>query len=128
MGTVDCRSLAEGIVREVGGEANIASATHCATRLRLKLRDESKADKAAIEKLPGVITVMQAGGQTHVVIGNNVPTVYAELDKFTKLAGQDADGAGAPAGNLFNRFIDLVSSIFQPICGRWPEPVCSRRS
>ena len=119
MGSVDYRSLAADIVREVGGEENIASATHCATRLRLRLRDEGKADKATIEQLPGVITVMQAGGQYQVVIGNDVPTVYSELGKITKLTGDDRPGAGgAPKGNLFNGFIDLVSSILQPIL--WP--------
>lgn len=119
MAAVDYRSLAQDIVREVGGEDNITSATHCATRLRLKLRDESKADKAAIEKLPGVITVMQAGGQYQVVIGDNVPHVHAELGRITKLADEDApEGDDAPKGNLFNRFIDLVSSIISPII--WP--------
>src|SRR5919107_3848921 len=49
MAKVDYRSLAGDILHEVGGEGNIAGATHCATRLRLKLRDEAKADKAAIE-------------------------------------------------------------------------------
>lgn len=119
MAAVDYRSLAAGIVQEVGGEDNIASATHCATRLRLKLRDDSKADKAAVEKLPGVITVMQAGGQFQVVVGNDVPTVHAELGKITKLTGEDAPEADeAQKGNLFNRFIDLVSSIISPII--WP--------
>jgi PTS system beta-glucosides-specific IIC component len=120
MATVDYRSLAGDILNEVGGEANIAGATHCATRLRLKLRDEAKADKAAIEKLPGVITVMQAGGQYQIVIGDNVPTVYAELGKITKLTGDAAASDDAPVahGSLFNRFIDLISSIFSPII--WP--------
>lgn len=119
MATVDYRSLAGDILHEVGGEGNIAGATHCATRLRLKLRDEAKADKAAIEKLPGVITVMQAGGQYQIVIGDNVPTVYAELGKITKLTGDaQTDEEPAPHGNLFNRFIDLISSIFSPII--WP--------
>ncbi len=119
MAAVDYRSLAEGILHEVGGEDNIASATHCATRLRLKLRDDSMADKAAVEKLPGVITVMRAGGQFQVVVGNDVPTVYAELGKITDLNGEDAPADGeAPRGNLFNRFIDLVSSIISPII--WP--------
>lgn len=119
MATVDYRSLAGDILQGVGGERNIASATHCATRLRLKLRDDSKADQAAIEKLPGVITVMKAGGQFQVVIGNNVPTVYAELGKITKLTDDDA-GSDEPVahGNLFNRFIDLISSIFSPVI--WP--------
>jgi beta-glucoside PTS system EIICBA component len=120
MATVDYRSLAGDILQGVGGEMNIASATHCATRLRLKLRDDSKADQTAIEKLPGVITVMKAGGQFQVVIGNNVPTVYAELGKITKLTGDDAGASAEPVqhGNLFNRFIDLISSIFSPVI--WP--------
>ena len=120
MPSVDYRSLAGDILQGVGGENNIASATHCATRLRLKLRDDAKADTAAIEKLPGVITVMKAGGQYQVVIGNNVPTVYAELGKITKLTGDDAGANDEPVahGNLFNRFIDLISSIFSPVI--WP--------
>ncbi|MFF1252569.1 beta-glucoside-specific PTS transporter subunit IIABC [Pseudarthrobacter sp. NPDC058329] len=120
MAAVNYRSLAEDILHEVGGEDNITTATHCATRLRLKLRDESKANKAAIEKLPGVITVMQAGGQYQVVIGDNVPSVYAELGKISKVTDENAPGENVEAatGNIFNRFIDLVSSIFQPII--WP--------
>ncbi|MFJ6027286.1 beta-glucoside-specific PTS transporter subunit IIABC [Pseudarthrobacter sp. NPDC092424] len=119
MATVDYRSLAGDIVAGVGGESNIAGATHCATRLRLKLRDEAKADTAAVEKLPGVITVMKAGGQYQVVIGDNVPTVYAELGRITKVTdGTPAEAETAPQGNLFNRFIDLISSIFSPVI--WP--------
>lgn len=119
MAIVDYRSLAGDIVAGVGGESNIASATHCATRLRLKLRDEAKADTATVEKLPGVITVMKAGGQYQVVIGDNVPTVYAELGRITKVTDDtNAEAETAPQGNLFNRFIDLISSIFSPVI--WP--------
>lgn len=119
MATVDYRSLAGDILQGVGGEQNIASAAHCATRLRLKLRDDAKADTATIEKLPGVITVMRAGGQYQIVIGDNVPTVYAELGKITKLTGDAAeDEAPAPHGNLLSRFIELISAIFNPVI--WP--------
>ncbi len=52
MATVDYRSLAGDILQGVGGETNIASATHCATRLRLKLRDDAKADTTAIRNSP----------------------------------------------------------------------------
>ncbi len=119
MPSVDYKALAPQILEKVGGEANIASMAHCATRLRLKLKDESKADKAAVEKLPGVITVMPAGGQFQVVIGNNVPILYEEMGKITKLG----EGAGAvadagPKGNLFNQFIQLISSLLTPIL--WP--------
>ena len=118
MPSVDYRSLAGDILQQVGGEENITSAAHCATQLRLKLRDESKANKAAIENLPGVITVMQAGGQYQVVIGNNVPLVYEELGRITKLGDAAHTGEAGPKGNLFNQFIELISSIFQPML--WP--------
>lgn len=119
MVSVNYRTLAEDILEGVGGEGNVASATHCATRLRLTLRDDAKANTAAVEKLPGVITVMKAGGQYQVVIGNDVPTVFAELGKISRFGGEDSADAQAPAqGNLFNRFIQMVSSIFQPIL--WP--------
>lgn len=99
MASVDYRGLAPQILERVGGEANIATMAHCATRLRLKLKDEGKADKAAIEKLPGVITVMQAGGQYQIVIGNNVPQVYEGLAAITKLGeGSDA-AADGPKGS-----------------------------
>jgi PTS system beta-glucosides-specific IIC component len=115
MATVNYRSLAGDILEGVGGEHNVVSATHCATRLRLRLRDETKADKSAIGKLPGVITVVQAGGQYQVVIGDNVPTVHQELMRLTSL-GEDAPTAEeGPRGNLVNRAIDLISSILQPI-------------
>ncbi|HZK05915.1 MAG TPA: beta-glucoside-specific PTS transporter subunit IIABC [Actinomycetaceae bacterium] len=119
MAVVDYRSLAGDILENVGGEDNIVQATHCATRIRFKLRDESKARKAVIEKLPGVVTVVQAGGQYQVVIGNNAPLVYEGLSTRMKLDDSSAASAGdAPKGSLLNRFIDLISSIFSPIL--WP--------
>lgn len=119
MAAVDYRSLAGQILEKVGGEANVASVAHCATRLRFKLKDTAKANKAAVEKLAGVITVVEAGGQFQVVIGNDVPIVYAEIGQLTKLI---ADGAAAadegPKGNLLNQFIDLISKVMSPIL--WP--------
>jgi PTS system beta-glucosides-specific IIC component len=118
MASVDYKSLAADILKGVGGEGNIVGATHCATRLRLRLRDEAKADTAAVEKLPGVITVMKAGGQYQVVIGNDVPNVFAELGRISRFGNEDTPEDAPAQGNLFNRFIDMVSSIFSPIL--WP--------
>ncbi|ALV44263.1 PTS beta-glucoside transporter subunit EIIBCA [Arthrobacter alpinus] len=119
MASVNYRTLAADILEGVGGEENIVGATHCATRLRLTLRDDAKANTAGVEKLPGVITVMKAGGQYQVVIGNEVPTVFAELGKISRFGGEEDSAEAAPAkGNIFNRFIQMVSSIFQPIL--WP--------
>lgn len=119
MGSVDYKSLAGDILEKVGGEENLVSLAHCATRLRLKLKDQALADKAAVEKLPGVIAVVEAGGQFQVVIGNDVPIVYGELAKVTNLgAGTDGVVDEGPKGNLLNRFIELISSIFLP--SLWP--------
>lgn len=117
---VDFRGLAGDIVDGVGGKENIRSATHCATRLRMVLRDEAKANTDRVKALDGVMTVVQAGGQYQVVIGNDVPLVYAEMNQLIgggDTAAQTEDDAG-PKGNIIDRFISLVSSIFQPIL--WP--------
>ncbi|MDP5225768.1 MULTISPECIES: beta-glucoside-specific PTS transporter subunit IIABC [Arthrobacter] len=118
MASVDYRSLAADILKEVGGEENVSSAVHCATRLRLRLKDESLANTETIEKLPGVITVMKAGGQYQVVVGDNVPRVFAELGKISRFGTEDAQEDAPAKGNLFNRFIDMVSGIFTPML--WP--------
>ncbi len=118
MASVDYKTLAADILEGVGGEKNLVGATHCATRLRLRLRDESKADTAAVEKLPGVIAVMQAGGQYQVVIGNDVPLVFAGLGKISRFGNEDSAEEAPAQGNLFNRFIEMVSAIFSPIL--WP--------
>ncbi|MFV0375422.1 beta-glucoside-specific PTS transporter subunit IIABC [Microbacterium sp.] len=110
----DYAKIAEGVLRGVGGEENITSVVHCATRLRFVLKDESKADGAALKATPGVITTAQAGGQYQVVIGNDVPEVYAEIGKMTSLGGGGGED-DAPKGNLFNRFIKMISSVFTPI-------------
>ena len=72
--------LARKIVAGVGGADNIVSLMHCATRLRFKLKDESKAQAEVLKKTPGIIMVVESGGQFQVVIGNHV----AELNAFSK--------------------------------------------
>ncbi|WP_022879315.1 beta-glucoside-specific PTS transporter subunit IIABC [Microbacterium sp. B19] len=112
---VDHAKTAAGVLAGVGGENNVQSLVHCATRLRFVLKDESKADAAAIRAVPGVITTAQAGGQYQVVIGNDVPDVYAAIQAQTKVGGGDAGADEGPKGNLFNRFIKMISAIFTPI-------------
>lgn len=114
----DYAKTAAGVLKGVGGEENVQSLVHCATRLRFVLKDETKADAAAIKATPGVITTAQAGGQYQVVIGNDVPDVYAEIGKISKFGGGRATAAAeteGPKGNLFNRFIAMISAIFTPV-------------
>ncbi len=111
-------NLAKDILKHIGGKENIASLTHCITRLRFKLKDESKADTEKIKGLTGVITVMQSAGQYQVVIGNHVPEVY---QVFLNVAGISEDSMSGnqekQKGNPLDRFIDIISGIFQPILG-----------
>ena len=112
--------LVTDILDHVGGKDNIISVRHCVTRLRFQLRDEGKADTDYLTKRDGIVTVVKAGGQYQVVIGNHVPDVYAEFLNVSGISGAgslDVDEGDAPKGNLFDRFIDLISGIFQPFLG-----------
>jgi PTS system beta-glucosides-specific IIC component len=107
--------LAQEIVKNVGGKENINSLTHCITRLRFKLKDESKANDDILKNMDGVVTVMKSGGQYQVVIGNHVPAVYEDV---LTIAGISADSEQeSSGGNIFNRLIDILSGCFQPFLG-----------
>ena len=113
--------LAGKVIEGVGGKDNVVSLAHCATRLRFKLKDEAKADKATLEKTKGVVAVVQQGGQFQVVIGNTVGDVYDAIGaQGVALGGSvDADAVDKEDlkmhGKLLDRVIDLVTSIFVPI-------------
>lgn len=112
--------LAQDILAHVGGKENVSSVKHCVTRLRFHLKDESKADTDYLQKRDGVVTVVKAGGQYQVVIGNHVPDVYDEVLKVGGLAdggNLDIDEGDGQKGSLFDRFIDVISSLFQPFLG-----------
>lgn len=111
-------NLAKEIVKNVGGKENVSSLTHCITRLRFKLKDEGKANDDVIKNMDGVVTLMKSGGQYQVVIGNHVPEVYADVMPLLGLEEDRASEADdAPSGSLFDRAIDTISGIFQPILG-----------
>ncbi|MBX9037626.1 PTS transporter subunit EIIC [Enterococcus raffinosus] len=110
------RELAEKIVANVGGKENINSLTHCITRLRFKLKDESKANDDVLKNMDGVVTIMHSAGQYQVVIGNHVGQVYEDVVDMTGLGGESSAPEEA-SGNIFNRLIDVISGIFQPFLG-----------
>lgn len=113
------KDLSKQIITLVGGEGNVNSVFHCATRLRFKLKDNSKANKAALEKTPGVITVVENSGQFQVVIGNNVSQVFEQIMNETSL--QDAEKSGnddsSESTGVLGKAVDIISSIFSPILG-----------
>lgn len=120
--------LARIIIQNVGGKSNIVSLTHCMTRLRFKLQDESKANKEVLESTDGVIKVMQAGGQYQVVIGNQVNDVYdavLEVGHLNAAGAVDEDGnavddGGSESGGKkspVSMLIDVISGTLQPTLG-----------
>ncbi len=109
-------ALAKIIINNVGGKSNVISLTHCITRLRFKLKDESKANTELLKKTDGIVTVMQSGGQYQVVIGNHVPDVYEVVNQIGGFTAQAGDNA-SKGGSIGSRFIDVISGIFQPALG-----------
>lgn len=128
--STDFHSLSKQILKELGGVNNIISVTHCATRLRFDIKDNSKVNTATIENLDGVIALIKAGGQHQVVIGNEVPAVYSAIvalpgmaakDVKNKTSDTDAEDSGTEPGKkkgLLDGFVDMISSIFTPFL--WP--------
>lgn len=113
-------NLAKEIVGNIGGKENVISLTHCVTRLRFVLKDESKAQDDALKKMDGVVTVMKSGGQYQVVIGSHVPEVYADVCPLLGIESREQSDTAQEEklkGSLGDRFIDTVSGIFQPILG-----------
>lgn len=111
--------LAKDIIKNIGGKENVNSVTHCITRLRFKLKDESKANTDVLKNMDGVVTVIKSGGQYQVVIGNHVPDVYkdvVEVGGFNNESSSD-DNDVKEKTSLFNSFIDVISGVFSPILG-----------
>ncbi|WP_037282926.1 beta-glucoside-specific PTS transporter subunit IIABC [Saccharibacillus sacchari] len=110
--------LAKDIIQNVGGKENVNSLEHCVTRLRFRLKDENKANTDVLKNMDGVVTVVKSGGQYQVVIGNHVPDVYAEVNAAGGFAAESSSSdAGGEKGNLFNRFVDMISGVFAPTLG-----------
>lgn len=116
---MDYSKVAEKILDLVGGEANIESATHCATRLRFVLRDDKKVDKKALDKMSEVKGVFSTAGQLQIIIGQGaVNKVYKAIVDVTKIAQADLNDAKKAAMknmNPFQRFARMLSNIFVPI-------------
>ncbi|HED1420750.1 TPA: PTS beta-glucoside transporter subunit IIABC [Kluyvera georgiana] len=110
--------LAQKIVAGVGGRDNIISLMHCATRLRFKLKNIGKAHADILKKTPGIIMVVESGGQFQVVIGNHVADVFIAVNALIGLdTGSQAAVEGDAKDSLLSRFVFIISGIFTPLIG-----------
>jgi len=114
---MDYQTLANVILSHVGGKENISSVVHCATRLRFKLKEMQKADADGLKKEPGIIMVVESGGQFQVVIGNHVHDVWLAVCKAAGITEDAPVVASNDKSSLFSRLIDIISGIFTPFIG-----------
>lgn len=108
----DKKELAARVLELVGGADNVVMATHCITRLRFNLKDDSKADLEALKTLDGALGAQVKDGQWQVIIGASVGSVYDELEPMLG----DRMGAESPPtpSSLSSKKVRLAYSISSP--------------
>ncbi|AYV69589.1 PTS beta-glucoside transporter subunit EIIBCA [Niallia circulans] len=109
------QDLAKVIIDKVGGEENVKSLTHCATRLRFNLKDDQKPDEKTLKSTPGIMGVVNKGGQYQVIIGSDVGNVYKEIITQTNIANDEAKSQEEDKRSVFAKVIDTITGIFTPI-------------
>ena len=121
MAKLDYKKMSEDILANVGGSENLANVNHCATRLRLKLKDPEKANKAELKKLDGVLGVEVAGEETQIIVGQIIEDLFYAFEEVSGVKGGVIDenldpnlGKKTPLA-LFLSFLQLMAGIMSPI-------------
>ncbi|MCM3213866.1 beta-glucoside-specific PTS transporter subunit IIABC [Niallia taxi] len=109
------QELAKLIIDKVGGEENVKSLNHCATRLRFNLKDDQKPDEQALKSTSGIMGVVNKGGQYQVIIGSDVGNVYKEITKQTNISNEGEETKEEDKRSTFAKVIDTITGIFTPI-------------
>lgn len=116
---LDYRKCAQEIVSHIGGRENVAQAAHCATRLRLVIKDNSKIDKKALENVDGVKGMFENSGQLQLIIGtgtvNKVYDEFLDVTGMTAATKDDVKAAAAAKQPAWKRALKSVGDVFVPI-------------
>lgn len=116
---LDYRKCAQEIADNIGGGANVVSAAHCATRLRLVIADNGKVNKEALENVDGVKGMFESNGQLQLIIGTG--TVNKVYDEFLSITGasaaskEDVKAAAAAKQPIYIRLLKPIGDVFVPI-------------
>ncbi len=116
---LDYHKCAQEIVDHIGGRENVAQAAHCATRLRLVIKDNSKVDKDYLDNVEGVKGMFESNGQLQLIIGTG--TVNKVYDEFLAITGMtaatkdDVKAAAAAKAPLWRRLLKPIGDVFVPI-------------
>ena len=115
---MDHKSVAQRVLKDVGGAGNIVAAAHCATRLRIVLKNQDKVDQAAIDNDEDLKGSFLNAGQFQIIVG---PGDVNEVHKYLIAAGapeaskDDLKSIAAKQGNIVSRFIKTIADIFVPL-------------
>lgn len=115
---MDAKKTAQQVLEQVGGAENVTFLTHCVTRLRFNLKSMDGVDEAKVKAVPGVMGVVNKGGQYQVIIGNEVAAVYDELMKLGDFGGKEVKQPAAPAEEKKSRvsiILDTLAGVFTPL-------------
>jgi len=122
MAKLDYKEMSKDILANVGGPENLANVNHCATRLRLKLKDPEKADKGELKKINGVLGVEVAGAETQIIVGQIIEDLFFAFEEVSGVKGgvidenldPDLGGKKSPV-TLFLSFLQLMAGIMSPV-------------
>ncbi|QDZ42030.1 PTS transporter subunit IIBCA [Corynebacterium sp. sy039] len=114
------RQVAQRVLAAVGGEENIVGAAHCATRLRMVLKDKGKVNTQALEDDPDLKGIFESGGMFQVIVGpGDVNVVFKELNTLTTkdiaVSTEQLKDIAANSGNAFSRSVKVLADIFVPL-------------
>ncbi|MCQ9342592.1 sucrose-specific PTS transporter subunit IIBC [Corynebacterium kozikiae] len=114
------KEVASRVLTAIGGEENLVAAAHCATRLRMVLKDSKNVDQAALDNDPDLKGTFETGGMYQIIVGpGDVNNVFAELDKMTSkniaVSTEELKEVAAKSGNWFTRAVKVLADIFVPL-------------
>lgn len=109
--------MSKEILQEVGGAENVSNVTYCATRLRLKLKDQTIVDDEKVKNIEGVVNVVNKAGQYQLLIGTEVPKLYDEFEALVKGdSGANVESDSSEQSNgVINSIFSAISAIFAPL-------------
>lgn len=117
---MDHKDVAQRVIRGVGGEENILAAAHCATRLRMVLKDSNNVDREMLDNDPDLKGTFETGGMFQVIVGpGDVDNVFREMDAATSkdiaVSTEQLKDVAANSGNWFSRSVKALADIFVPL-------------
>ena len=100
-------------------EDNITYLTHCATRLRLNVKDENSIDLNKLSQIEGVITAQFKNGQLQVVIGAKVEGVFDELMNMVNLSDDTIVEKSTKKKNIVSNVVETLQSGYSSFNWMW---------